>query len=168
MRRRADYLIAVVLASAAVDFGSCHEPEGVPLKRIVFASLLGAAAVGALIFALVKGRSQAPERAGANAGDAGVTIYAVNAWLDSCLGGCRATAQRRLGHLPAEKRRQYCDVNCECGMEKMTEPGPQAGQVKAPSAAWLRLTEDQRMQAARDCQQRSNVSVGGPQPPGAP
>jgi hypothetical protein len=132
--------------------------------------VLAAAALGATIFAVVqiKGRSGAPEKTSAPAADAGHAVFAADAWLDSCLGACRATSQRRLGHLSAEQRQQYCNINCACGMEKMTEPGPQPGQVKAPSAAWLRLTESQQKEAARECHQRSSGAADGPKPPGAP
>lgn len=139
------------------------------MKRVVLISLLGAAAVALLVVGLMRGRgkttpvvAQAVDRQ-----DAGFTIFGVNQWLDSCLGGCRKNAQRRLAHLSTEKQRQFCDVNCECGMQKMTEPGPRSDQVKAPSAAWLRLTEAQQMEAAQECQKRSSDSVGGVQPPGA-
>jgi len=144
------------------------------VKRNVLLVLLGAAVLTALVVVLVRGRgtTSARARAGADADanlvDAGVSRYSEDAWLDSCLGSCRAGATRRLAHLSPEKQRQYCDVNCRCGLEKMTEPGPKPGQVKAPSLAWLRLSDEQQMQAARDCQQRSNRAVGGAQPPGAP
>jgi hypothetical protein len=88
------------------------------------------------------------------------TVYAVDAWLDSCLGGCRRTAQRMLANVSPEKRERYCTVNCECGMEKMTEPGPQPRTVRAPSHHWKNLGEDKQYESAAECQKRSKEAIG--------
>jgi hypothetical protein len=87
-------------------------------------------------------------------------VFAVDEWLDSCLKGCRRRAPGRLSQLPADKRERYCTVNCECGMEKMTEPAGAPRTVRAPSKSWLRLSEDDQFKAARDCQTRANGEIG--------
>jgi hypothetical protein len=87
-------------------------------------------------------------------------VYGVDEWLDSCLKGCRRTATRRLANMPPEKRERYCTVNCECGMEKMTEPGPTPRTVRAPSRSWLSLGEDDQLRAANDCQKRTTAQIG--------
>jgi hypothetical protein len=129
-------------------------------KALIAGVLLVLAVVGIVVLRWDRGK---PPVAGADPGDAGVTIFARDGWLDSCVGPCRRKVRMQLAHLSGDKQRQFCDVNCECGMEKMTEPGPKAGQVKAPSAAWMRLNDDQQMQAAQDCQTRSidSVTLGG-------
>jgi hypothetical protein len=114
--------------------------------------------VGLIAFDKVRARRSGAPAATTAAGQ--TTIYTVDAWLDSCLGGCRRTAARRLANLSAEKRERYCTVNCECGLEKMTEPGPAPGQVRAPSTHWRNLNEDQQAQAAADCQKRTTAAVG--------
>jgi hypothetical protein len=101
-------------------------------------------------------------------GDAGVRTFGRDAWLDSCLGACRASGPRRLPHLSPEKRLQYCSINCECGLEKMTEPSSKPGEVRAPSAAWMKMTEQQQMDAAQECQKRSEAMTANHPPDGAP
>jgi hypothetical protein len=122
--------------------------------------ILGAVAV-AVVAVLV---GYAKKRASRSVQPAEVTpvdskVYTVDAWLDSCLGGCRRSAPRRLSHLSAEKRERYCTVNCECGMEKMTEPAG-TRQVRAPSRHWLGLSEADQAKAANDCQKRTTAEVG--------
>lgn len=100
-------------------------------------------------------------RAGKPAATPGaVTIYAVDAWLDSCLGGCRRKAQRVLASLPPEKRERYCTVSCECGMENVTEPGPQPRTVRAPGQRWKNLSEEKQLEAAIECEKRSKEAIG--------
>jgi hypothetical protein len=137
-------------------------------KRLIVIAVALLAVVGLGVTTL-RGRKPPGPPAVRPDADAGVKTFSVNEWLDSCLGACRRSAPRRLGHLSVEKRQRFCDVNCECGMEKMTQPGPKAGQLQSPSAAWMKMTEEQQMQAAEDCQKRSNTAVAGNQPPdGAP
>jgi hypothetical protein len=115
----------------------------------------------ALVLALVViGKRRAKQSGKPDVPPSVATIYQVDAWLDSCLTGCRRTASRRLGHLSPEKRERYCAVNCECGMEKMTEPGPSPRTVRAPSARWLALSEDDQAKAGTECQQRTKAEVG--------
>jgi hypothetical protein len=123
--------------------------------------ILGIVGVAVLAVLVVFGKKKA-HRAGQPAEVAPVSsrVFAVDEWLDSCLTGCRRTAPRRLPNLSAEKRERYCTVNCECGMEKMTEPGPGPRQVRAPSRYWLSLGEDDQLKAANDCQKRTTAQVG--------
>jgi hypothetical protein len=138
------------------------------MKRILLIGLPVAVVVALLVVLLMRRGPSVPEPPLAPLDDGGLRFFGLSEWLDSCLNSCRPNVRRRLSHLSPEKQRQFCDVNCECGLEKMTEPGPKPGQVQAPSVAWRRLSEDQQMQAAQDCQKRSSDSVGGVQPPGAP
>jgi hypothetical protein len=121
--------------------------------------ILGAVAVA--VVAVLVGCAKKRASAGGQADAAPVTskVYTVDAWLDSCLGGCRRSAPRRLAHLSAEKRERYCTVNCECGMEKMTEPAG-TRQVRAPSRHWLGLSEADQAKAANECQKRTTAEVG--------
>jgi len=138
------------------------------MKRVLAIGLPVAVVVALAVVLLLR---RGPSSAGpplAPLDDGGLRVFGLSEWLDSCLNPCRSNVRRRLSHLSAEKQRQFCDVNCECGLEKMTEPGPKPGQVQAPSVAWRRLNEEQQMQAANECQKRSSDAVGGVQPPGAP
>ena len=132
------------------------------LKILLVVLLLAAVAA---IVVVMRARTPAPPPEPHPDGDAAVKSFGVNEWLDSCLGSCKQSGPRRLPHLTPEKRQQYCNINCECGMEKMTEPGAKPGQLKAPSAAWMKMTEEQQMQAAFDCQKRANAATSTAQPP---
>jgi hypothetical protein len=122
--------------------------------------LLGLVGVAVLVVLVVFGKKQ-NNRAGqpAEVPSADSRIFAVDEWLDSCLKSCRATAPRRLAHLTPEKRERYCTVNCECGMEKMTEPASAPRTVRAPSKYWLSLNEDEQFKAAGDCQKRATTQT---------
>jgi hypothetical protein len=123
--------------------------------------LLGLAGVAALaLLVVVVWKKKAHQSAPPSASAVTFRVYRVDEWLDSCLTGCRRSAPRRLSHLSPEKRERYCTVNCECGMEKMTEPGPASRTVVAPSKYWLSLGEEAQMKAANDCQQRTTAQVG--------
>jgi hypothetical protein len=137
------------------------------MKLKVLIALLLVAAV-AVIVVTMRSRTPPPPPPPAEPhpdGDASVRTFGRNEWLDSCLGSCRQSGPRRLPHLTPEKRLQYCNVNCECGMEKMTEPGSKPTEVRAPSAAWMKMTEKQQMDAVFDCQKRANAATSTAQPP---
>jgi hypothetical protein len=93
------------------------------------------------------------------AADATPRLFPRAEWLESCLRSCNRNAARRLPTATPAKRVRYCDVNCACGLEAMTEPAPQPGQVRAPSARWMAMTEQQQREAAAQCTKRSDAAL---------
>jgi hypothetical protein len=122
--------------------------------------LLGVAGVAVLAVLVVYGKKQT-HRTGqpAEAPQQEVRTFGVDEWLDSCLKPCRAMAPRQLSQLPPEKRDRYCTVNCECGLEKMTEPGSVARTVRSPSKYWLSLSEDEQVKVRTECQKRATTQT---------
>jgi hypothetical protein len=123
--------------------------------------LLGLAGVAVLAVLVVFGKKQSG-RTGqpAEVPSAHTKVFAVDEWLDSCLKGCRSGALRKLASLTPEKRERYCTINCECGMEKMTEPASAPRTVQAPSKYWLSLSEDDQHKAAVECGKRATGEIG--------
>ncbi|HXU83507.1 MAG TPA: hypothetical protein VN914_19075 [Polyangia bacterium] len=128
-----------------------------PRQRLIFGVLSVLLVAGLIVAGRLRAR-HAEKPAELAPGVA--TVYPVDAWLDSCLNGCRRTALRQLAQLSPERRERYCTVNCECGMEKMTEPGPGPRQVRAPSRSWMSLDENKQAEAAAECRKRSNGAIG--------
>jgi hypothetical protein len=122
--------------------------------------LLGVVGIAVLAVLVVFGKKQT-SRTGqpAERTQTEARVFGVDEWLDSCLKPCRAMAARRFNLLSVEKRDHYCTVNCECGMEKMTEPGSVARTVRSPSKSWLSLNEDEQVQAQTDCQKRATAQT---------
>jgi hypothetical protein len=123
--------------------------------------LLGLAGVAVLAVLVVFGKKQSG-RTGqpAEVPSALTRVFAVDEWLDSCLKGCRSAAPRKLPNLTPEKRERYCTINCECGMEKITEPASAPRTVRAPSKYWLSLSEDDQHKVAVECQKRAVGEIG--------
>jgi hypothetical protein len=93
------------------------------------------------------------------------TIYPRTEWLESCLRPCSERAKRQMGAKSQAWRDRYCNLNCECGLDLMTAPGPKPGEISTPSARWLAWSADQQHQAALDCDKRIRTQLDSA-PPG--
>jgi hypothetical protein len=155
-------LPAVALAVASLWRANRTRPRLMLVANVaMFVSVLAAA--GQLAGAKPLPAPPPPTAAGAYS-DPDERIFVRDAWLADCMRSCRRDAPGRLKSLSSTDRERHCTISCECGLAHMTDPGPEKGQVKAPSARWKAETEDQHRQGVMDCLKRASDEIAASHP----